>query len=90
MSNDQAREIEELRERVRALEAERDARPAQTVQIEGFEGLKQLSNAIEQNRLAFFLGNKGVPDRWFWGFLGFFCLILLGMAVITLVEIGAL
>lgn len=82
MQVDQARELEELRARVQSLEAERASAPAaQRVEVEGFDGLRQLSTAIEQNKLDIFLLNKGTPDWWFWGMIALFGVILAAMGI---------
>jgi len=68
-------ELQALRDRVAELEAARDQ--PQNVNIEGFEGLRQLSHAIETKNLDGFLLDRSVPDVFFWGFLAIFMLILL-------------
>ncbi|QYE37202.1 hypothetical protein KZX46_21440 (plasmid) [Polymorphobacter sp. PAMC 29334] len=76
MSDDTLRhEVEALREQVARLEADR-ARP---VAVEGFEGLRQLSHAIETKNLDAFLLDRGIPDRWFWG--GVLALVFVFIAV---------
>ena len=60
-------ELQALRERIAELEAAR-AQP-QIVDIEGFEGLRQLSHAIETKNLDAFMLDRSMPDRMFWGLL---------------------
>ena len=62
-------ELEALRNRVAELEAAR-AEPVK-VEVEGLEGLKRWSQAVEAKDLDSFYLNHSVPDRWFWSvFLG--------------------
>lgn len=61
-------ELQALRDRIAQLEAAR-AQP-QVVDIEGFEGLRQLSHAIETKNLDMFMLNRGIPDRAFWWIIG--------------------
>lgn len=56
-------ELQALRDRVAELEAA-SAQP-QTVNVEGFEGLRQLSSAIENKTLDVFMLNRSVPDKTF-------------------------
>ncbi len=58
-------EIARLRDHVAALEAAQ-AKPA-TVNVEGFEGLRDLSRAIENKQLDGFLYERGVPDKVYFG-----------------------
>ena len=57
-------EVARLRDHVAALEAAQ-AKPA-TVNVEGFEGLRELSQAIETKNLDGFLYDRGVPDKVYW------------------------
>ena len=71
-------EMQALRDRVSDLEAGRDA-PIK-VEIEGFEGIRQLSHAIETQRLDRFALQNSTPDRVFWGWFWAFmigCVLLL-------------
>ena len=74
-------ELQELRDRVADLEAARD-KPVK-VEVEGFEGLRQLSHAIETQQLDRFALQNATPDRvfwgWFWAFMIFGAVILLGI-----------
>lgn len=58
-------ELQALRDRVAELEAVRD-KPLK-VEIEGLEGLKQWSHAIETQQMDLFMLNNAAPDRVFWG-----------------------
>ena len=58
-------EVARLRDHVAALEAAQ-AKPA-TVNVEGFEGLRDLSRAIETKNLDGFLYDRGVPDKVYLG-----------------------
>ena len=60
--NDQTspEELQQLRDRIAQLEAERD-KPVK-VEIEGLEGLKQWSNAIETRQLDRFYAVNSQPD----------------------------
>lgn len=64
-------ELQALRDRIADLEAARD-KPVK-VEVEGFEGLRQLSHAIETQQLDRFALQNATPDRvfwgWFWGFI---------------------
>lgn len=76
-------ELKALRDRVASLEAARTV-PVK-VEIEGLEGLKQWSHAVETQQLKSFYELNSTPNRvfwgWFWGFViavvGFlaFCVI---------------
>ena len=76
-------EMQALRDRVANLEAGRDA-PVK-VEVEGFEGIRQLSHAIETQQLDRFVLRNSVPDkvfwRWFWAFAAI-CGLLIGMAIV--------
>ncbi|GGI86758.1 hypothetical protein GCM10007973_23990 [Polymorphobacter multimanifer] len=64
-------ELQALRDRVAELEAARD-KPVK-VEVEGLEGIRQLSHAIETQQLDRFALQNSVPDKvfwgWFWGFV---------------------
>lgn len=64
-------ELQALRDRIADLEAARD-KPVK-VEVEGFEGLRQLSHAIETQQLDRFALQNATPDRvfwrWFWAFV---------------------
>lgn len=65
MSDEALREeVQALRERLAQLEVDR-AKPVK-VDVEGFEGLRDLSRAIETKNLDAFMLDRGVPDKWFW------------------------
>ena len=71
-------ELQALRDRIADLEAARDE-PVK-VEVEGFEGLRQLSHAIETQQLDRFALQNATPDRvfwgWFWAFIAAVILIL--------------
>jgi hypothetical protein len=71
-------ELQALRDRIADLEASRD-KPVK-VEVEGFEGLRQLSHAIETQQLDRFALQNATPDRvfwgWFWAFIAAVILIL--------------
>ena len=56
-------ELQALRDRIAELEAARNQ--PQTVNIEGFEGLRQLSSAIENKNLDAFMLDRGMSDKMF-------------------------
>lgn len=58
-------ELQSLRDRIAELEAARDT-PVK-VEIEGLEGLKQWSHAVETQQLDRFALVNSTPDRVFWG-----------------------
>jgi len=62
-------ELDALRSRVAELEAAR-AEPVK-VEIEGLDGLKAWSRAVENKDLDNFYLNHSVPDRQFWGVFWF-------------------
>jgi hypothetical protein len=80
-------EIKALRDEVARLEADR-ARPV-PVEVEGFEGLRQLSHAIENKNLDAFLLDRGIPDRWFWGTIILFFLFFVGLFVVGFFQAHA-
>lgn len=77
-------ELQALRDRIADLESARD-KPVK-VEVEGFEGLRQLSHAIETQQLDRFALQNATPDRvfwgWFWGFMIFGAAILIGIPVL--------
>jgi hypothetical protein len=79
-------ELDALRSRVAELEAAR-ADPVK-VEIEGLDGLKAWSRAVENKDLDNFYLNHSVPDRQFWWpFWGF---VAIGIIVIAaaLIELA--
>jgi hypothetical protein len=72
-------ELQELRDRIADLEAVRD-KPFK-VEVEGFEGLRQLSHAIETQQLDRFALQNSTPDRVFWGWFWAF-IALAGMFIV--------
>ncbi len=76
-------ELQALRDRIAELEAARD-KPVK-IEIEGLEGLKQWSHAIETQQMDAFMLNNSVPDRVFWGWFWAFII-----AVIAFFTIGFL
>lgn len=72
-------EVQALRDRIAELEAARD-KPVK-VEIEGLEGLKQWSHAVETQQLDRFMLHAATPDRVFWGwFWGFVAAVAIFMA----------
>lgn len=63
----------DLEEQVRALSAKvaelEAARAPASVNIEGFEGLRQLSQAIENKQVQSFMLDRSMPDSWFYTIL---------------------
>ena len=76
-------ELQALRDRVADLEAARD-KPVK-VEIEGLEGLKQWSHAVETQQLDRFNLVNSTPDRVFWGWFWAFV-----VGVILIFVIGAI
>lgn len=76
-------ELQALRDRVAELEAARN-QPVK-VEIEGLEGLKQWSHAVETQQMDLFMLNNAVPDRVFWGWFWAFI-----AAVVIFLAWGAL
>lgn len=73
-------ELQALRDRIADLEAARD-KPVK-VEVEGFEGLRQLSHAIETQQLDRFALQNATPDRVFWGwFWAFIFAAVLAVAI---------
>lgn len=72
-------ELQALRDRIADLEASRDE-PVK-VEVEGFEGLRHLSHAIETQQLDRFALQNATPDRvfwgWFWAFIGAVAIFLI-------------
>lgn len=56
-------ELQSLSDRIADLEFARDT----SAQVEGFEGIRQLSHAIETQQLDRFALQNSTPDRVFWG-----------------------
>lgn len=77
-------ELQALRERVAELEAARD-KPVK-VEIEGLEGLKQWSHAVETQQLDRFILQNATPDRVFWGWFWAFVGIASVFIVMVLIE----
>lgn len=77
-------ELQALRDRIAELEAARD-KPVK-VEIDGLEGLKQWSHAVETQQLDRFMLHAATPDRvfwgWFWGFVAL-CVALLIWAALS-------
>jgi hypothetical protein len=71
-------ELQALRDRIAELEAARD-KPVK-VEVEGFEGLRQLSHAIETQQLDRFALQNATPDRVFWGWFWAF-IVVVGVVV---------
>jgi hypothetical protein len=76
-------ELQALRDRIADLEAARD-KPVK-VEVEGFEGLRQLSHAIETQQLDRFALQNATPDRVFWGW--FWAFIALASIFIVMVFV---
>lgn len=79
-------ELQALRDRIADLEAARD-KPVK-VEVEGFEGLRQLSHAIETQQLDRFAMQNATPDRVFWGW--FWAFMAFGVVMIVLMIIQSL
>ena len=81
-------ELQALRDRIVELEAARD-RPLK-VEIEGLEGIKQLSHAIETQQLDAIALQNSVPDKvfwgWFWAFVAFAAVAFAGAFIKYLSE----
>ena len=75
-------EVARLRDHVAALEAAQ-AKPA-TVDVAGFEGLRRLSEAIENKQLDGFLYDRGVPDKVYFG------VVWVMVALAVFVVVGSL
>jgi hypothetical protein len=76
-------ELQALRDRIAYLEAARE-KPVK-LEVEGFEGLRQLSHAIETQQLDRFALQNATPDRVFWGWFWAFVI-----GVILIFAIGAI
>jgi hypothetical protein len=81
MSTDQTQAIEALRAQVRELQ-EQNAAPS--VRVEGFNGLEELSQAIEHNDLAGFVQDRAQPVWLQWAMIAVFAVIVLGLSIILL------
>ena len=81
-------EMQALRDRVANLDAGRGA-PVK-VEIEGFEGIRQLSHAIETQQLDQFALQNSTPDRvfwgWFWAFVAFAAVAFIGAVIKYLAQ----
>lgn len=75
-------ELKALRDRVATLEAAR-AEPIK-VEIDGLEGLKQWSHAVESQQLNSFYELNSTPNRVFWGWIA---AILAAMAIFVIYVI---
>jgi hypothetical protein len=56
-------QVRKLTAKVAELET---ARAPARVEIGGFEGLRQLSHAIETKQVQSFMLDRSMPDRWFY------------------------
>lgn len=65
-------ELQALRDRMADLELACET-PAK---VEGFEGIRQLSRAIESQQLDRFALQNSVPDRVFWGWFWAFMMVV--------------
>ncbi len=81
-------ELDALRTRVAELEAAR-AEPVK-VEIEGLDGLKAWSRAVENKDLDNFYLNHSVPDRQFWWPFWGFVIFVLAVFVAGFVEVELL
>ena len=72
-------EVARLRDHVAALEAAHAKSP--TVNVEGFEGLRELSRAIETKNLDGFLYDRGVPDKVYFR-------VVWGMAIFAVIIVA--
>lgn len=77
-------DLQTLRDRVAELEAARD-KPVK-VEIEGLEGLKQWSHAIETQQLDRFALQNSVPDKVFWGWFWAFIIAAVLAVAIGLIQ----
>lgn len=77
-------ELQALRDRVAELEAARD-KPLK-VEIEGLEGLKQWSHAVETQQMDAFMLNNAVPDRVFWGWFWAFIVVVAVFVASAFIE----
>lgn len=74
-------ELQSFRDRIAELEAARDQ--PQVVTVEGFEGLRQLSHAIETKNLDAFMLDRSRPDKLFWWGLIAFVAFMVGAFLIA-------
>ena len=73
-------EMQALRDRIADLEAARE-KPIK-VEIEGFEGIRRLSHAIETQQLDRFAMQSATPDRVFWGwFWAFIAAVMVALVL---------
>jgi hypothetical protein len=77
-------ELLALRDRIADLEAARD-KPVK-VEVEGFEGLRQLSHAIETQQLDRFALQNATPDRVFWGWFWAFIITVAAVVAYSLIR----
>ncbi|MFZ4745859.1 MAG: hypothetical protein ACOYLK_03065 [Sphingomonas sp.] len=77
-------ELQELRDRIADLEAARH-KPVK-VEVEGFEGLRQLSHAIETQQLDRFALQNATPDRVFWGWFWAVIIAVIGVVAYSLIR----
>jgi hypothetical protein len=77
-------ELQALRDRIADLEAARD-KPVK-VEVEGFEGLRQLSHAIETQQLDRFALQNATPDRVFWGWFWAFIIAVAAVVAYSLIR----
>lgn len=77
-------ELQALRDRIANLEAARD-KPVK-VEVEGFEGLRQLSHAIETQQLDRFALQNATPDRVFWGWFWAFVAFAGVIAILSIIQ----
>jgi hypothetical protein len=76
MSTDQTQEIEALRAQVSQLQKQA---AAPSVRVEGFEGLEELSQAIERNDLAGFIQDRAQPVWLQWAILALVAIMSIGI-----------
>jgi hypothetical protein len=81
-------ELQALRDRIAELEAARD-KPVK-VEVEGFEGLRQLSHAIETQQLDRFALQNSVPDKVFWGWFWAFIIGVVLIFAIGFIQVELL
>lgn len=76
-------EFQTLRDRVTDLETARTVQVK--VDIEGFEGIRQLSRAIEKQQLDRFALQNSTPNRVFWSW---FWAFVIGCAVLVVASLA--
>jgi len=81
-------ELQALRDRVAEVEAARD-KPVK-VEVEGLEGIRQLSHAIETQQLDRFALQNSVPDKVFWGWFWAFVAGVVLIFAIGFVQVEVL